>query len=140
MLLNPYTSIMIPTIEKMSFSDLLQEAIDWSRLSTSKFCLQSGFQPDRIYRAQSNDAKLSIETLELILTRFPELNGDRFIRRSGPLLLSGLCEPDKDFEATTQSLNGTIKYQLSVIEMKEKEIELLQNQLELYKDMLNKRP
>jgi hypothetical protein len=138
MLLNPNTYYMIPTIEKMKFGDILQDAISWSGLTASQFCLQSGFAPDRVYRAQSNDVKLSIETLELILMRFPELNGDRFIRRSGPLLLSGFCEPDKDFETTIQSLNGTIKYQLSLIEMKDKQIEFMEGQMDFLKGLLIK--
>lgn len=131
---------MISTIERMKFSDVLQEAIDWSGLTSSQFCLQSGFAPDRVYRALSDNVKLSLDTLEHILTRFPELNGDRFIRRSGPVLLSGFCEPEEDYEANIKSLNETIKYQHSMNEMKDKQIVLLENQLALYKEMLSKRP
>ncbi len=63
---------MIPTIERVKFADILREAIEWSRLSISQFCLQSEFPPYRVYRAQHDDTiKLSLDSLEQILNRFP---------------------------------------------------------------------
>ena len=122
---------------KVTFAEVLKDAIGYTGLSDAQFATQAGFaHPDRIYRAQKPEGvKLGLDSLEAILNRFPELNGDRFIRRSGPILLKELCEgkPTMKMEQiiTPQTAENETYWKilaeerLRTIERQEKEIDFL---------------
>ena len=122
---------------KLPFNDVLHQAIEQTGLSSSQFALEAGFfDAGRIYRSlKPGGVKLGLESLEHILIRFPELNGDRFIRRSGPILLKELCE-EKETKRVGQAIapqtteNETYwkilaEERLRTIERQEKEIDFL---------------
>jgi hypothetical protein len=138
---------------KLPFYQILQEALNWTGLSASQFSIQSGFPPDRVYRALKDEPdayKLSLETIEQILNRFPELNGDRFIRRSGPLLLAELCENVKSNvecaapviiqteSVTVEHLQGVIESKDKQIEGQDKQIDSLLKQIDILMKMVDK--
>jgi hypothetical protein len=144
---------MTTMYSKLPFYQILQEALNWSGLSPSQFSTQSGFPPDRVYRALKDDPdaqKLSLETIEQILNRFPELNGDRFIRRSGPMLLADLCENVKlnvescvsevsqNESNTIENLQGLIDAKDKQIDSQDKQIESLLKQIDLLMKMVDK--
>ena len=121
---------------KVTFTDVLRDIIGWSGYSDNQFSVQVGFShPDRVYRAlKPGGVKLGLDSLEAILNRFPELNGDRFIRRSGPILLSELCKEKqvmKIEQIIKPSLENENHYRtlseerLRTIERQEKEIDFL---------------
>jgi hypothetical protein len=132
---------------KVPFCDILQDALMWTGLSPAQFSTQSGFShPDRIYRALKPDGvKLGLDSLEAIVNRFPELNGDRFIRRSGPLLLKELCAemtvettPAVASQPAVSVSNESVDYYKGVIEVKDKHIESLEKQIEFLQSLLKK--
>lgn len=127
---------------KVTFAEVLRDAIGWSGLSDAQFSAQVGFShPDRIYRTQKPEGvKLGLDSLEAILNRFPQLNGDRFIRRSGPLLLSELCEGKKAvtvtaIEVLNQPDGGLWK---TLAEERLRTIERLEKQNDILLKMLDK--
>ena len=74
-------------------SKLIQDVIDWSGFKPAGFAHECGFQEaTRIYAAQNHNRALGVDSYSAIIKRFPQINGDRFIRKSGPLLLEDLCE------------------------------------------------
>ncbi len=76
---------------EMKISEIIQEAIDWSGLKPAQFSIECGFaDATRIYAAVNNNRDLGSTSFNTILKRFPLLNGDRFVLKSGPLLLADL--------------------------------------------------
>ena len=122
---------------KLPFNDILHQAIDTTGFSSAQFAIEAGFyDAGRIYRSlKPGGVKLGLDSLEHILVRFPELNGDRFIRRSGPILLSELCggkQTMKMEQIITPQANENETHwkilaeeRLRTIERQEKEIDFL---------------
>ena len=129
-------------MSQITFPEVLENAIGWTGLSNAQFSSQAGFaHPDRIYRAlKPGGVKLGLDSLEAIIGRFPELNGDRFIRRSGPVLLSELCEEKKLSPTIIQEISSPssevghweliAQERLKTIERQEKEIDFLRKMLD----------
>ena len=124
--------------EKIQFNEIVRQAIKATGLSSAQFAVEAGFlDAGRIYRAlKPKGVKLGIDSLETILNRFPELNGDRFIRRSGPVLLKDLQkENDIVVEKKEQSFDENIwkilaQERLKNIERLEKQNDILLKLLE----------
>lgn len=123
-------------------STLVQECLDWSGMKAAQFSQEVGFaDATRIYGALNQNRDLGITSFNAILKRFPLLNGDRFVRKSGPLLLHDLCFELKQNEPvsifTSASLHSENTYK-AIIQGKDNEIELLKNQVAFMEKMLVK--
>lgn len=128
--------------EKLPFNEILYQAIESTKLSSAQFAIEVGFfDAGRIYRAlKPNGVKLGLDSLETVVNRFPELNADRFIRRSGPVLFEHLCDnkkTEKIEQTITPLLHENETYwkvlaeeRLRTIDRQEKEIDFLRKLLD----------
>jgi hypothetical protein len=125
-------------LPKLQFSEILQDAINSTGLSVAKFSSQCGIGlPDRFYRSLRPDGvKLGVDSLNAIISRFPELNGDRFIRGTGPILLAELC--NESITTIKDAPNKSDDYYNAVLEGKNKEIYRLEKEVEFLRDLLRK--
>jgi hypothetical protein len=128
---------------ELPVSTLVQECLDWSGMRAAQFSQEVGFaDATRIYGALNQNRDLGVTSFNAILRRFPLLNGDRFVRKSGPLLLSDLCDnqihgnslPPVVAQVTTNSED----YFKAIIQGKDNEIELLKKQVAFMEKMLDK--
>ena len=128
---------------ELPVSTLVQECLDWSGMKAAQFSQEVGFaDATRIYGALNQNRDLGVTSFNAILRRFPSLNGDRFVRKSGPLLLSDLCEK-ADLKKTpvpvvAQVANNSEEYYKAIIEGKNNEISRLEKQVAFMEKMLDK--
>jgi hypothetical protein len=128
---------------ELQVSTLVQECINWSGLSAAQFSTQSGFaDATRIYAAVNNNRDLGVTSFNAILRRFPELNGDRFVRKSGPLLLADLCEKqingNINAPVVARVLTKSEEYYQAVITGKDEKIITLEKEVEFLRGLLTK--
>lgn len=126
---------------KLPFNEILEQSIKITGLSVSQFSSQSGIDlPDRFYRAlKPSGVKLGVDTLHQISNRFPELNMDRFIRLSGPPLLSELCDSVNTPIALTRTADTkSEEYYLAIIQGKDNEIKRQEEEIRFLRGLLTK--
>jgi len=125
---------------KLQFNEILQQTINSTSLSVSQFSTQSGIDlPDRFYRAlKPNGVKLGLDTLHSIVSRFPDLNMDRFVRFSGPVLLSELCEDFSVSKPVNTFVSKPDEHHQFVIAVKDKEILRLEEEVKFLRGLLTK--
>ena len=131
---------MTNTYPKLPFNEILEQSIKITGLSVSQFSLQSGIDlPDRFYRAlKPNGVKLGVDTLHHISSRFPELNMDRFIRLSGPPLLSELCDSYVATIPLTRAETKSEEYYLAIIQGKDNEIKRQEEEIKFLRGLVTK--
>ena len=125
---------------KLQFNEILQQTITSTGLSVSQFSTQSGIDlPDRFYRAlKPNGVKLGLDTLHSIVSRFPELNMDRFVRFSGPVLLSELCEDFASSKPVNTIVSKPTEHYQILMDGKDKEISRLEEEVKFLRGLLTK--
>lgn len=129
---------------ELPVSTLVQECLDWTGMKAAQFSQEVGFaDATRIYGALNQNRDLGVTSFNAILRRFPSLNGDRFVRKSGPLLLADLCDQFvKKTEPVTVAAPVVIPnsedYYKAIIQGKDNEIELLKKQVAFMEKMLDK--
>ena len=78
---------------KLPIQKIIQDVLDYTSMKVPRFSEECGFKGGtRIYAVFNENRALGLDSYHSIINRFPELNGDRFVRKSGPLLLSDLCD------------------------------------------------
>ena len=128
---------------ELPVSTLVQECLDWSGMKAAQFSQEVGFaDATRIYGALNQNRDLGVTSFNAILRRFPLLNGDRFVRKSGPLLLHDLCDQIvKIKEPVTVSapvVNSSDAYYKAIIQGKDNEIARLEKQVAFMEKLLDK--
>jgi len=135
---------------QLPLQKIIQDVLDYTSMNISKFSDEVGFNGGtRLYAVFNENKALGVDSYHSILKRFPELNGDRFIRKSGPLLLSELCENNKSTESSIINNIGSMSkedilisksedYYKATIQGKDNEIELLKKQVAFMEKMLDK--
>ena len=140
---------MKKTLEMTSYnselpvSTLVQECLDWSGMKAAQFSQEVGFaDATRIYGALNQNRDLGVTSFNAILRRFPLLNGDRFVRKSGPLLLTDLCEKftvvNTQSSVVAQVATNSEEYLKAIIDGKNNEISRLEKQVAFMEKMLDK--
>lgn len=139
---------MKKTLEMTSYnselpvSTLVQECLDWSGMKAAQFSQEVGFaDATRIYGALNQNRDLGVTSFNAILRRFPLLNGDRFVRKSGPLLLTDLCEQvdvKNSPPVVAQVATNSEEYLKAIIDGKNNEISRLEKQVAFMEKMLDK--
>ena len=129
---------------ELTSQKIIQDILDYTSMKISTFSHECGFKGGtRIYAVFNEDRQLGLDTYCSIINRFPELNGDRFIRKSGPLLLTDLCKPMPQIEELPQVLSEksekTEEYYQVIIEGKNREIELLKNQVAFMEKLFDRK-
>lgn len=126
---------------QLPLQKIIQDVLNYTSMNISKFSDEVGFNGGtRLYAVFNENKALGVDSYHSILKRFPELNGDRFIRKSGPLLLSELCEKNTPKESSFINNKGAIAqedmiisksedYYLAIIQGKENEITRLEKQV-----------
>lgn len=128
---------------ELPVSTLVQECLDWTGMKAAQFSQEVGFaDATRIYGALNQNRDLGVTSFNAILRRFPLLNGDRFVRKSGPLLLHDLCDQiikkkDPVTVVTTVTSNSE-DYFKAIIQGKDNEIQLLKKQVAFMEKLLDK--
>ena len=128
---------------ELPVSTLVQECLDWSGMKAAQFSQEVGFaDATRIYGALNQNRDLGVTSFNAILRRFPLLYGDRFVRKSGPLLLQDLCDQftKKNEPVLIVAPVATISddYFKAIIQGKDNEIELLKKQVAFMEKLLDK--
>jgi len=128
---------------ELPVSTLVQECLDWSGMKSAQFSQEVGFaDATRIYGALNQNRDLGVTSFNAILRRFPLLNGDRFVRKSGPLLLTDLCEQvnlkRNPIPVVAQVATNSEEYLKAIIEGKNNEIFRLEKQVAFMEKMLDK--
>ena len=129
---------------ELTSQKIIQDILDYTSMRISTFSHECGFKDaTRIYAIFNEDRNLGVDSYYSIINRFPELNGDRFIRKSGPLLLTDLCKPVTQIGEIPQVLSEkfvkTEEYYQAVIEGKDREIELLKNQVAFMEKLFDRK-
>ena len=128
---------------ELPVSTLLQECLDWSGLKAAQFSQEVGFaDATRIYGALNQNRDLGVTSFNAILRRFPLLNGDRFVRKSGPLLLQDLCDQftkkNEPVLIVASVANNSEDYYKAIIQGRDNEIVRLEKQVAFMEKMLDK--
>ena len=128
---------------ELPVSTLVQECLDWSGLKAAQFSQEVGFaDATRIYGALNQNRDLGVTSFNAILRRFPLLNGDRFVRKSGPLLLQDLCDQitkkNEPVSVAAPVVTNSEDYYKAIIQGKDNEIELLKKQVAFMEKLLDK--
>ena len=128
---------------ELPVSTLVQECLDWSGMKAAQFSQEVGFaDATRIYGALNQNRDLGVTSFNAILRRFPLLNGDRFVRKSGPLLLQDLCDQftkkNEPILIVAPVATNSDDYFKAIIQGKDNEIELLKRQVAFMEKLLDK--
>ena len=128
---------------ELPVSTLVQECLDWSGMKAAQFSQEVGFaDATRIYGALNQNRDLGVTSFNAILRRFPLLNGDRFVRKSGPLLLQDLCDQftkkNEPILIVAPVATNSDDYFKAIIQGKDNEIELLKKQVAFMEKLLDK--
>ncbi len=128
---------------ELPVSTLVQECLDWSGMKAAQFSQEVGFaDATRIYGALNQNRDLGVTSFNAILRRFPLLNGDRFVRKSGPLLLQDLCDQfvkkNEPVLVAAPVVNNSEDYFKAIIQGKDNEIARLEKQVAFMEKLLDK--
>ena len=131
---------------ELPLQKIIQDVLDYTSMKIPKFSEECGFKGGtRIYAVFNEDRALGVDSYYSILHRFPELNGDRFIRRSGPLLLADLCDKNSTLSnsqpETIKSSNVMInneEYYKAIIQGKDNEIMRQEKEIDFLRGLLSK--
>ena len=128
---------------ELPVSTLVQECLDWSGMKAAQFSQEVGFaDATRIYGALNQNRDLGVTSFNAILRRFPLLNGDRFVRKSGPLLLQDLCDQftkkNEPVLIVAPVATNSDDYFKAIIQGKDNEIARLEKQVAFMEKMLDK--
>lgn len=116
---------------------------NWTGIKAAQFSQEIGFtDATRICGALNQNHDLGVTSFNAILRRFPLLNGDKFVRKSGPLLLHDLCDQIiKKSEAISVVAPVALTsedYYKAIIQGKDNEIVRLEKQVAFMEKMLDK--
>jgi hypothetical protein len=134
-------AIFDPTKTPREIKDIVLDCIDHYHLSPTSFAHQCGFRgAEKIHHITTARNKPSFETLQSIVVGFPDLNMDRFIRGTGPILLADLCL--NNVALSVVSPNGGVAppdglYE-EIITGKDKLIDSLEKQVVFLQKLLDK--
>ena len=128
---------------ELPVSTLVQECLDWSGMKAAQFSQEVGFaDATRIYGALNQNRDLGVTSFNAILRRFPLLNGDRFVRKSGPLVVQDLCDQftkkNEPVLIVAPVVTNSDDYFKAIIQGKDNEIELLKKQVAFMEKLLDK--
>ena len=141
---------------KLPLQQIIQDVLDYTSMKIPKFSEECGFKGGtRIYAVFNENRALGVDSYHNILNRFPELNGDRFIRKSGPLLLSDLCDDNKSLVVkykngietkNVETLNGSSsdnlfhkeEYYKAIIQSKDNELIRQEKEIDFLRLLLTK--
>ena len=120
----------------IGISETFQEILTYYNLSQSQFAKRCGWKnSEQLGHILNERSKPSYATMASVIKTFPELNGDRFLRESGPFFISELCLNIPESTPNAQkSLNENYwkliaDERLITIERQNKQIEFLQSLL-----------
>lgn len=131
---------------QLPLQKLIQDVLDYTSMSIPKFSDECQFKGStRIYAVFNEDRALGVDSYSNMLKRFPELNGDRFLRKSGPLLLADLCNknttlsiPQSDIIQSSNVLSNNEDYYKAIIQGKDNEIMRQEKEIEFLRVLLTK--
>jgi hypothetical protein len=76
---------------RMAIGDVIMDAVKITKHTPASFARAAGFEnTQKMYHIVNGRNEPGLKTLQAILKEFPQLNGDRFIRLTGPILLREL--------------------------------------------------
>ena len=117
-----------------TFGERLAYFIELVGMRPAEFSREVGYKrPDKIYHAIDNKFKLSLESLEDIAVRFPELNLDWLIRGDGEALKSKEPITVPKIEMNPNALLVLVEQQIL---LQQAAMELLRQQLQVIREEL----
>ena len=118
-----------------TFGERLAYFIELVGMRPAEFSREVGYKrPDKIYHAIDNKFKLSLESLEDIAVRFPDLNLDWLIRGEGEPLKSNEPKLIPKIELNPNELLLLVEQQIL---LQQEAMELLRQQVESVKQILH---
>jgi hypothetical protein len=137
------TETFDPTKTPRNIADIFMDCIDHYDMNATSFANRCGFRTnEKVHHITHSRNKPSYETLQAVVGGFPELNMDRFIRGTGPILMKDVCLENLQLTAVApNSINafgGNDSNCKEMIEMKDKLIDSLEKQVAFLQKMLEK--
>ena len=137
------TETFDPTKTPRSIADIFMDCIDHYDMNATTFANRCGFRSnEKVHHITHSRNKPSFETLQAVVGGFPELNMDRFIRGTGPILMKDVCLENLKLTAVAPNSmiasNAEDSYYKEVIEVKDRLIDSLEKQVTFLQKMLEK--